>query len=259
MNEWSRRRRRIIFSSIVFALLILIGAPIFLLFYRAPNCFDGRRNGGETGIDCGGSCRLLCIAESLPLISRGDPRILELSEDLYEVVALIENPNVAASINNARYKIRLYTAKSILPVKIIEGEIYIPKGDIFAIFEGPFELGRGVIPAKALIEWQTESLVWEKNTDPAPLLEVRELVFSRENDTPRLSVILANNSLDDISNVDLTALIFDRTNSIFAASKTFVDVIPKNSEAPIIFNWPRPFSKEILNTEVLIKVLPITK
>ena len=34
------------------------------LLWLAPTCTDGIQNGGETGIDCGGSCPLKCDSES---------------------------------------------------------------------------------------------------------------------------------------------------------------------------------------------------
>ena len=34
----------------------------------APTCFDGKANGLENGIDCGGNCNLMCTDEVKPLI-----------------------------------------------------------------------------------------------------------------------------------------------------------------------------------------------
>src|SRR3989338_2125266 len=115
MNQWSRRRKRIILALIFFILIVLIGLPIFFLFYRAPTCFDGKQNGDEIGVDCGGSCRLLCTAQSLPLILKGDPRVLEVAENTFEIVALIENPNANGEIYRARYIFKLYDALSSIP------------------------------------------------------------------------------------------------------------------------------------------------
>src|SRR3989344_7966424 len=98
MNQWSIRRKRIILSIIVLAIVVFVGAPIFLLFYRAPTCFDGKWNGDETGIDCGRSCQLLCTAESLPLLLKGDPRVFKIADNIFEIVALIENPNTNGEI-----------------------------------------------------------------------------------------------------------------------------------------------------------------
>src|SRR3989344_1803184 len=151
MNQWSRRRKRIILSIVVFVLIVVIGVPVFFLFYRTPTCFDDKQNGNEVGIDCGGSCQLLCRAESLPLVLKGDPRILKVQDNTFEVVALIENSNTSGEISQAGYVVKLYSLGSTIPVKIIEGESYIPKASTFAIFEGPFALEAGVTPSRAIL------------------------------------------------------------------------------------------------------------
>jgi len=256
MNQWSIRRKRIILSIIVLALVVLVGAPIFFLFYRAPTCFDGRQDGNETGIDCGGSCQLLCTAESLPLLLRGDPRILKIADNTFEVAALIENPNINGEIYRAAYTLKLYDALSTIPIKVIEGETHIPKGVAFSIFEGPFSLEEGVVPTRATLEWKQSSLVWQRNTMQTPELIVTDLKLSREGTNPRLGANIKNISLENVSNVDLVALISNETGSIFAASKTFIDTLPAGEMVPIVFTWPRPFDERAINTDIIIRILP---
>ena len=256
MNQWSIRRKRIIFSIILLALIVLVGLPIFFLFYRTPTCFDGKQGGNETGVDCGGSCQLLCTAESLPLILRGDPRVLKISDNTFEVIALIENPNTNGEIYRAGYTIRLYDALSAIPIKVIEGETHVPKGITFSIFEGPFNLEVGVSPTRATFEWKKDTLVWHRNTMQTPELVVRDMIISRENLRPRLDANIKNISLESVSNVDLAALISDETGSIFAASKTFIDVLPAGATVPVVFTWPEPFIKKAISTNIIIRILP---
>ena len=163
MNQWSRRRKRIILVLVFFVLIFLIGLPIFLLSYRAPTCFDSKQNGNETGIDCGGSCQLLCTTESLPLVLKGDPRVLKISNYTFELVAVVENANPNAEIYKAGYTFKLYDNESVIPVATIEGETYVPKGSTFALFEGPFDLEAGVNPTRATLEWKEKSLIWKRN------------------------------------------------------------------------------------------------
>src|SRR3990167_7028708 len=137
MNQWAIQRKRIILAIVAFALIVLIGVPGFFLFYQAPTCNDLKQNSDETGVDCGGSCQLLCTTESLPLISRADPRVLKIADDTFEIVALIENPNTSGEIYRAGYTIKLYDATNIIPVKVIEGGVYVPPASTFAVFEGP--------------------------------------------------------------------------------------------------------------------------
>lgn len=244
-----------IFAIVFLALALLIGGPLFFLFYRAPTCFDGKQNGDETGVDCGGSCQMLCTSESLPLIQRGDPRVLSISPGVFSVVAMVENPNPNADIYRAGYIFRLYSGDSPVPSEVREGETYVPKGNTFAVFEGPLELG-GVVPTRAVFEWKQDTLLWRNNESPVPEVVVRSSNISRIDSAPRLDATVSNLSNQAVSNIDFVALLYDETGSIFAASKTFVDFLPAGESAPIVFTWPRPFGKEVLNTNIVIRLLP---
>jgi hypothetical protein len=255
MNDWSRNRKRIVLVILFFVVAVLVGVPFFFLFYRTPSCSDGAMNGDEKGVDCGGSCQRLCAIESLPIIAKGDPRILTVATSTYEVVALLENPNAGAEIRQARYALKIYSAESLIPEKTIEGAAYIPRAGRFAVFEGPFTLGDGVAPVRATLEWE-QALIWEKNTVPVPALTVGDKTFSRASSSPRLEVRVENPTLEIIGNIDLTALLYDASGNVFAASKTFVDELPAGGSAQAIFTWPRPLVAEAAVVEILTRILP---
>lgn len=256
MNSWSRSRKRIILAIVIFAVIVLVGVPFFFLFYQKPTCADSVMNGDETGVDCGGSCQRLCSAESLPLLLKGDPQVLVVASSTYEVIALLENPNQSAEIYKAQYSIKLYGTESAIPVKTLEGVTFVPKGSTFAIFEGPFTLAAGLVPARATLEWEKSSLVWKKNTDPEPALEINNQTLSKEDTVPRLEATVENKSLSSVENIDLIALISDAEGNIFAASKTYIDTLASGAEAPAVFTWPRPFKEKAVGIEIIKRVFP---
>lgn len=241
MNPWSIKRKRIILSAIVFSLVVLVGVPVYFIFYKVPTCFDGRQNGGEEGVDCGGSCRLLCSSDSLPLVLNGDPRILKVSDNIYQIIVSVNNTNINAEIYRAGYTLKIYDTQNIIPLKVIEGETFVPKGSSFAILEGPFNFETGLVPTRVTFEWKENSLVWQKNAKEIPELMVQNLNLSRENTSPRLDAKIENLSLSKIANIDLIATISDEAGNIYAASKTFVETLAPGASVPIVFIWPRPF------------------
>ncbi len=257
MNQWSIRRKRIVLSIVITALIIFIGVPVFLIFYRAPTCFDSKQNGDETGVDCGGSCQLLCRAESLPLISKSDPRVLKITDNTYEVVVLVENPNTNGEIYRAGYTFKLYDATDINPIKIINGETYVPKNSTFVIYEGPFLIEGGIVPTRVTFEWLSSSLNWKKNVPPQPKLAIKEIILSREETKPRINAEITNMSLESISNVELVATVSDEGNNILAASKTYIDILKKGETVPLVFTWPDQFKikSEICESPVDISVV----
>ena len=256
MNSWSQNRKRLILTLLILAVGILVGLPVYFLLRTTPTCSDGARDGDETGVDCGGSCQRLCPVESLPLLVQGDPRVLLVATSTYEVVALVDNPNTDAEIERARYSLKLYVPGSAVPMKTIGGEVYVPKGAEFALFAGPYAAEAGSLPTRATLEWDKSSLIWEKNTSPVSELEVGEKLFSRLDTSPRLTVSVSNLSLNVAQNVDLTALLYDASGNIFAASKTFVEQIPGGGETGAIFTWPSKFSSEAVQIKVIATILP---
>jgi hypothetical protein len=253
MNQWSARRRAFVFFLVLLFLIVIIGLPVFFLFYKQPTCMDAKQNGDEAGVDCGGSCQLLCPAESLPLLSQGDPRVLEIADGIYEVVALFKNPNASAEVERARYVIKVYGSEA-LPLQTIEAEAFIPKNSTFAVFEGPFELDGE--PVRATVEWRGDYLVWQRNTKDTSRPSARNVLLSKEDTSPRVDAVLMNNSLDRMENVDATALVYDVSGNIIGASKTFLAEIPAGESRPVVFAWPRPFGSDAVSTEVITRLLP---
>ena len=135
MNKWSIQRKRIVLSIVIGFLVIIIGVPLYFFSYKAPTCFDGIQNGDETGIDCGGSCKLLCSNAMSPILIHGDPRILKVATSTYEVVASVENPNPQGTILKAGYSFKIYSDASLGPKKIIQGVAYVPKASAFVVFQ----------------------------------------------------------------------------------------------------------------------------
>jgi hypothetical protein len=255
MNEWAQRRKRIILSLIFGTLIFLIGLPAFFFFYRSPSCTDGKKNGDEQGIDCGGGCKKLCQADNLPIISKGDAQVFKVGSTTYAVAIQAENPNINSDILRAQYIFKIYEASSTVPINLIDGDTYVPKAGKFAVFEGPFELGES-IPTRATFEWKQKSLVWNTNINPLPGIVIEDKFLSNEDSEPRLSAEIYNPTLDRVSNIELTAIISNQEGNMIGASKTFIDTLDKDEREPLVFTWPRPFSGTPAVIEVLIKILP---
>jgi hypothetical protein len=257
MNAWASRRKRIIFFIVLVSLVVLVGAPLFFYFYKTPTCSDQKKNGDESGVDCGGSCTRLCSAEALPLIGKGDPRLLHIATSTYEVVLEVENPNVSASIYRAGYVFKLYEASSSVPIKLIEGTTYIPHGATFAIFEGPLTIGERV-PVRASFDWKADTLKWERDTKEFPDLLISDIQLYDTETFPRLEATLKNNSLIAALNIELVALVSDPNGTIVAASKTYVEKLGKGEMTSLAFSWPQAFRASTTAVHILPRTLPDT-
>ncbi len=255
MNQWSINRKRFILFLIILILIVLIGVPLFFFFYKAPTCFDKKQNADESGVDCGGSCTLVCTTETLPLIMKGDPRVLRVATSTYEVVAYIENPNVSAEVLNASYTFNIYSANSPVPLKTITGQTFVPKNSSFGIFEGPF-IFSGDVPVRTTFSFADGALVWQKNLTSVPDLKIEDAVLTKTDTEPRLEANLITLSLKPVLNIELVVFIYDETGNTIGASKTFVDTLNSNEPESIIFTWPAPFVGNPATFEIIPRILP---
>jgi len=255
MNQWSRTRRRNALLIVLAFLVVVIAVPLYFFFQVTPTCFDNKQNGDETGVDCGGSCTTLCGSESLPIISKGDPRVLQVASSTYEAVAYVQNPNATGMIVRASYVFKLYEASSTVPVKTITNSVYVPKNATFAVFEGPFDMGDKK-PVRATFTWDTSTLNWVKDASASPDIAVTDAHITQASSTPRADATIENRSLADFSNIYLVSLVFDNTGTIAAASKTYVDTLGAGESAPVSFIWPEPFSFAPASIQIIPTVLP---
>ncbi len=230
-----------------------MGIPLFLSLYKHPTCTDGKWNGDETGVDCGGSCALICPAQALDMIMKGDPQVIPVATSTYDVVAYIQNPNISGEVIVAPYTITIYSALSAVPLKTITGDTYIPANGTFALFQGPFFFASDT-PARASLRWG--SLKWHKNVTPIPELRVSDVLLTKAHSEPRIDAMLHNDTLQPISNVELVALVFDENGTIVHASRTVVDKLEPNQSTPLVYTWPAPFVGTTTAIEIVPRIFP---
>lgn len=255
MSEWAKKRQKIILGIFLAVLIFIFVIPGYFLLHKAPTCSDGRMNGDETGIDCGGGCRLLCTSESLPIVARGDARVLSIASTTYEVVTVFENPNANASIKRASYVVKIWDDQGAVPLKQIEGETLVPRNSVFAVFLGPFNLDPLSKPMRATFEWK-EPLVYEKDSKELPSIVVKSKTLTATTTSPRLNAEIQNISLMRAENIELVAILTDESGNIFAANRTIIDSLDASQVRPVVFTWPKPFAKNVLDIRIIPRIFP---
>jgi len=235
--DWATKRKLEYFIIIVLAILMFVVLPFYLWIYQAPTCFDGRKNGGETGVDCGGNCRLLCPNEILEPQVKWDPRAFKVTGDQYSLLAYIENPNVSAEVISAPYTFKVYDSSGSLIVEK-NGNTTIPRGKDFAVFDGNISLGNRN-PSKVTFEFG--NLVWTRTLVEDPEISVENKALMKEETTPRVEATVKNLSLASISNLELVVIIFDGGGNAIATSRTFIPRLNSAESTDVVFTWPEPF------------------
>lgn len=218
-------------------LAVCAAAFYYLFLYKAPSCFDGKQNGDEIGVDCGGSCPNLCVIETLPPVVLWS-KIFNVSGNLYNAMAYVENPNINSYNAKADYEFKIYDPDNKL-ISTRTGSVSIPKNKKIGIFEPGFVLNDSR-PKRVDFKF-TGLKQWTKDISEDPSITVKYSPLKNATSSPRIDGTITNNSVRDINSVELTVFIIDGNENAVAASRTFVDSLSAGSSQNIVFTWPKPF------------------
>lgn len=236
MSTWSARRKATYLSIFFGIIFLLIIVPAFFIFYRQPTCYDGKMNGDEKGVDCGGSCQLLCSADSVePGIVWS--RAFKVKDGVYSAVAYVENRNISSEAE-AAYVFRFYDNNNAL-ITTREGKTFIPKNRTLAVFESDIQTAERM-PYRVSFEFVGD-IVWKRSFAQEAQINVTNTSITGEDTRPRIDATIQNQSLETIPSVEAVAIVYDSDENAIAASRTFVENLTKDQAVPVTFTWPIPF------------------
>lgn len=244
--SWGTKRRNTVIFLVVLVFVIPIIVVGFLTFYNPPTCFDNKQNGDETGIDCGGSCELLCTNETLnPTIVW--ERYFEVSSGVYNVIAYVENQNASAGVMRAPYKFTLYNRDGVEIAKR-EGIARIYPKSIVPIIENNLQTFKQ-IPDRVKFEFSSE-LIFEKENPVPPALIIKNENYFVDNN-PKVTAEVQNITLDTVNDIKIIVLLYDVFDNVIATSSTFIETLPSESLKNITFTWPNNFREEVSRIEIV--------
>ena len=228
--SWGKRRK-FLYTAVAAVIGLVVLALVYNAFFNnAPTCFDGAQNGTERGVDCGGSCALVCKADARsPKVLWN--RVFEVAPHVYTAAAYIQNPNIGAGARDVRYSFQLFDEKNNLVIERI-GTMSLPPVQTIPVIEANIDVGTRSV-SKALFAFSAEP-VWYKG-GTLPLLRVGNQYLAP--DGSQLSATITNESLTDANKVTVAAVLFDGAGVARAASKSVFTRIPRKSSAPVVFTW----------------------
>ena len=248
--SWSFRRQLII----IFLLLLVFSSVVFAyvepIIFRAPSCTDGKKNGDETGVDCGGSCINLCTSEAK------NPTVLwersfNITEDVYNSIAYIENQN-PAGISALPYEFRLYDTKGLFITRV-DGTAIVPPSGRYAIVETGIKTGNAVV-GTTTFTWLTPTVPWMRIDPKISSLRIQTSKISLDlsNSVPKLFATITDSSPTiTLRNINIAAILYDANDNAISISKTYVHDLAPDVNLPIFFTWPKTFSTPIVRYEIL--------
>lgn len=245
--SWGTSRR----NSILFVLFLFIFIPVgviaFLIFYHPPTCFDGLQNGDETGLDCGGSCQLLCTNQVVKPVVLWE-RQFRVTNGIYNLLAYVENPNPTAYVRNAQYIFKIYNGENIL-IGEKRGTVSIAPKSVRPIIENNIQTFEQV-PTRTTFEFLGD-LVYEQTGPEDSLIVIKDEFIENESTKPRIKAKIQNLSLKNIQNIDVVVLIYDVFDNVLGSSSTFVNELNSEEIQDIVFTWPESFPDEVARIEII--------
>ncbi len=231
--SWSNRRKALYLGVLGVIVLIILILLYQWFFTAAPTCFDGKQDGNEMGVDCGGSCALICPASAhAPAVLWA--RAFRNGQSTYTAAAEIQNSNPGAGAKNVGYSFELFDADNQLVVER-DGTVDLPPVATIPIIAPSIDVGNRTV-THALFAF-TALPTWSA----VPAGSIPAFGVADQNLAPdgsRLSATISNPSGLNTSDITVAAVLFDAAGNAQAASQTTIASLPRQSSAPIVFTWP---------------------
>jgi len=240
----------VLFMALVIFLILI---PII---FKKPTCTDGKQNGTEAGVDCGGSCSRMCeaeVADPVILWSRAFP----VTGSIYNLVAYIENRNKNSAVFTAPYEFRIYDTDNKLLGRR-EGKTFIPPNQQFVILESRFDAGQSQIKSVSF-EFKTP-LGWVKKEPTLQTIPIRvsNIILDNNQNTPTLTAIINNDSIYNLPEFDVFAVIYDSDQNAINASKTHKEQLLRGKSLPVVFTWPEALTAFPATKDVMVLINPFS-
>ena len=246
-SSWSAKRRFRIKLAAGFLAVVLIGILLAVLFSHPPTCFDSRKNQEEVGVDCGGTCALMCSTQiSEARVAWAQP--FRVADGWYSAVAYIEHINKDAYVERVPYRFQFYDSDGVL-ITERSGYTHLTSDPVNAVFVGRVDTGERAV-ARVSFSWLEQPRWYRQDRSYRVTLEGQRLVSTPFGND--LMATLHNEEPTLLTDVKVVTILYDSAHNAIAASETYVDQLLPWAPHNVTFSWPGPF----VRTPVRIELIP---
>lgn len=236
-----RTRRQLVVLLAVGLAAAGIAAAALRLSAPAPSCADNRKNQGEEAADCGGPCPP-CALKHPRALEVFWVRFVKVRENTYDVAAEVRNPNPKLGAPAFAYEFKLYDTAGAL-VAARAGQAFLYPGETAHLAEIGLTSGRQIQRAALAVgeaDWR-----FMEGRAPDVAAGSREYATVEEEGTTRgrARAIVANRTLEDLPEVEVSAVILDRDGNLLGVHRTLLQALPAGAARPVEFVWPAAFPR----------------
>lgn len=225
--------------SITFLIVgaLIVWGIISVLYNPAPTCTDGKRNQGETDVDCGGPCGS-CELRTLKHIQVQSKKIFRASDGFGYIFELI-NPNDQWAVQVISYKVTLNDSFKN-PLYTYIGETFLYAGELKYIAE-PFQ--RGNFQSIASMDVELGQPTWKSaQTFLKPDIQTQDIRTTKPLNQIMVTGKIMNNLSVLYRNPKITAIVFNRRGEVVGVGRTQLNELAELQTK----DFAVPFAKELV-------------
>jgi len=252
----TRRAKQIIYGIFyVFVFGLLVGGVYYLFLKPVPSCFDGIKNQGEEGIDCGGQCAAPCSLKTVkPIETVGKILTFVPDQDHLSLLVQISNPNPDYAARNFSYSFSIYDNQGGL-IQSFGGSSFAYAGEIKYILVPNAPVPRTGSFGK--VEFRAENMDWVPASGLKGPPNIAVLNIDARSASTSLTVDgrVANNDTVTFPQLTIIALFKGQYGQIAGASQTVVENLAPNESKPFFILHPPVPNVDIAGTRVFVYAL----
>ncbi|MBU6500298.1 MAG: hypothetical protein KGJ89_00475 [Patescibacteria group bacterium] len=233
-----RFRKKILYGAFYLSVLVgIISLFYFALIKPAPSCFDGIRNQGEEGIDCGTVCSNVCIPQNIKPLSAVDrPLIFQFPNGHLSVLGSVSNPNVGYASKSFSYTFILYDDKGTV-LQQFTGNSYIYGGQVKYLLLPNITTVNGVSYAE--VKFGRPQWIPASDFPGPPRLEITGI----KTDASGI-MLAANGQITDMDTVafpkiEIVTIFKGTLGQVAGASQTEIDNLAPNESRTFTVLYPQ--------------------
>lgn len=251
----TRDKKRIVIMAVYAAIIIGVVFLIYQWQKPASNCFDGKQNQNEEGLDCGGLCAKKCpVVAKENLIVRQTGFVESGIAGSYDIYAKVANPNSAVGSDKFSYK---------FSVKNLAGEVMAePAGTGFVLPADEKYIIETNVAAKdipASVELDISDPQWVEANDAYEKPELKVVSKNYNEITSGVGFseatgLLKNESPFSFNSIDLRIILENEEGKIMALNSTQMNTVNAGENRDFRVSWPSRFSGAVSQMDVQVEV-----
>ena len=229
-------KRKLLYALVTFVGILAIF--VFLLrgvLFPEPTCTDGKKNGFEVNVDCGGTCSLICKGDIKPLTILW-AKAVPSGKESYDLAALIANENIDNASREIGYTFTVYD-KEGASMKIVSGSTTFPLDGKFPLIIQGVHFSKVPFNVAVVLNDGPHYKVSENPTSPT--IKVLQRKYEAGS-IPRVYATIVNTKRIDIIDLPVRVVLYDVQDNAYAVAQTIVPHLPKEGVQEIILTWHEP-------------------